>query len=309
MFFNPEFVTGEGLSKTLGVAGFPNGEIFRVGDPGVKLSVARVFLRTTFGCGGLIEFISSDENQLAGAIDSKYLRVTLGKFSVVDIIDDNKFSHDPRTQFLNWALMDNGAWDYPADTRGYTWGMAIEYVEPVWALRSYVTMVPYEANGMRMNPMVSRANGEALELEYRFSTLERPGSARLAGYINNGRMGSYEDAPSQKNMTVDVTQSRHYGSSKYGFCMSASQELSDNASLFIRLGWNDGRTETWVFTEIDRTFSLGSVFNSALWGRSKDSFGIAGVINGLSADHRNYLAAGGYGFIIGDGKLTCTPLN
>lgn len=120
-------------------------------------------------------------------------------------------------------------------------------------------------------------------------------------------MGSYEDAPSQKNMTVDVTQSRHYGSSKYGFCMSASQELSDNASLFIRLGWNDGRTETWVFTEIDRTFSLGSVFNSALWGRSKDSFGIAGVINGLSADHRNYLAAGGYGFIIGDGKLTYAP--
>lgn len=189
LFCNPELVGGEGVSSTLGIAAFPNGEIFRVGDPGAKLSISRLFFRYTIRNGGGRKESASDANEIGGIYDMRRLRITLGKFSVVDYVDDNKYSHDARTQFLNWGLMDNGAWDYPADTCGYTWGAVFEYIEPQWALRSYVVMVPSEANGMRMDPMVSRANAEALELEYQTAFCERPGSIRIAAYLNYANIG------------------------------------------------------------------------------------------------------------------------
>lgn len=304
IYCNPELVGGEGLSSATGIAGFPNGEIFRVGAPRPSVTMARLFLRQAFGFGEATESVNSDANQLAGRRFVNRLTVTVGKFSVVDLFDDNAYSHDARTQFLNWALMDNGAWDYPADTRGYTWGVAMELHQQVWAIRLYAVMVPLEANGMTLDGYVARANAEALELEYRYSIFDRPGAARISGYINNARMGTYRDALMSSPRNPDITESRRYGTSKIGYCIDLEQGLSEDLGMFLRDGWNDGKTETWAFTEIDRTVSLGMTVAGSVWYQPEESAGLAVVLNGLSSDHRAYLAAGGYGFIIGDGTMS-----
>ncbi len=304
IYCNPELINGEGFSGTTGIAGFPNGEIFRIGDPRPTVTVARLFLRQTFGFGEATEPVSSDVNQLAGLRSVNRLAFTVGKFSVVDLFDDNKYSHDARSQFLDWALMDNGAWDYPADTRGYTWGIAVEFHKQVWTARMYAVMVPIEANGIMMDGYLARANAEALELEYRYSTFDRPGVMRIAGYINNARMGTYRDAILANPLNPDIYLTRQYGTSKVGYCVNAEQSLTENLGFFFRGGWNDGKTETWAFTEIDLTVSLGVTVAGSIWHQPEESAGLAVVLNGLSSDHREYLAAGGYGFIIGDGAMS-----
>lgn len=303
-YCNPELAGGEGFSSTTGIAGFPNGEIFRIGDPRPTVTMARLFLRQTFAIGDSMESVSASANQVAGTRPVERLNVTVGKFSVVDMFDDNAYSHDARTQFLNWALMDNGAWDYPADTRGYTWGIAAEIHQQLWALRMYAVMVPLEANGMMMDGYLARANAEALELEYHYLTSDRPGEARISGYINNARMGTYRDALLSRPISPDIRQSRSYGRSKTGFCFDIVQSFCENVGCFFRGGWNDGKTETWAFTEIDRTIVLGVTVSGNAWYHPESSAGLAVAINGLSSDHRVYLAAGGYGFMLGDGELS-----
>jgi high affinity Mn2+ porin len=304
VYCNPELVGGEGFSRTTGIAGFPNGEIFRIGDPHPTVTIARLFLRQTFGLGAATENVSSDANQIASIRAVDRLVFTLGKFSVVDLFDDNMFSHDARTQFLDWALMDNGAWDYPADTRGYAWGITFEFYKRPWAVRMYAVMVPLEANGITMDSYISRAHGEALEVEYRYALFDQPGVSRVSGYVNNARMGTYRDALLSNPMNPDITLSRGYGAYKIGYCLDVEQNLQQSIGMFLRCGWNDGKTETWAFTEIDNTVSLGISMAGTLWSQPEESAGVAVVLNGLSPDHKAYLAAGGYGFIIGDGALS-----
>ncbi len=305
LYYDPEVTQGEGLSDTLGVAGFPNGEGSRASSVTPQYDTARLFLRQVVNLGGKSSTVEDDPNQVAQAQDENRLTFTLGKLSATDVFDDNAYSHDARTQFLNWALVDDGAWDYPADGKGYTGGFTAEWTLPSRTLRYGIFMEPQVANELPLDDRVDKAYGQAFEWEERYASGGRPGALRALAFWNRAHMGSYQaalDGPSPP----DVTLSRAYRS-KAGAGLDWEQEVSDGVGLFARAGFNDGRAETWAYTEIDRTVSGGAALGGGRWGRPTDTLGVAGVANGLSALHREYLAAGGYGFIVGDGRLSYDP--
>ena len=303
IYADPEVIKGRGLSGVLGIAGFPNGDVARVGNGDWKLYHARLFLRQTFGLGGEQESIEADQHQLAGVQDARRVVINVGNFSAADFFDDNAYSHDPRTQFLNWSLMANGAWDYPADARGYTNGIVSEWIEPGFALRAGLMMMPVNANQLPLDHRLSVAHGAAVEWERAYAIGTRPGKLRLLAYLNRANMGSYRAALANAGAgPPDVTATRATRS-KYGFGVNIEQRIDETLGVFARLGWNDGATETWCFTEIDQSASVGALLRGVAWGRADDTVGIATVVNGLSSAHRDYLAAGGYGFMLGDGRL------
>jgi high affinity Mn2+ porin len=305
-YVNPELSGGSGLSKGFGIAGFPNGEAFRVGNPEPHIFLARLFLRQTFALSDETEAVESDQNQLAGKRPSRRLVLTLGKLALADVFDDNAFSHDPRTGFMNWADWTYGAWDYPADTRGYTWGATVEYVAPDWALRLGGALEPKEANQLAMDHDVRRAHGLVVEGEHAYRLLPEEGKVRALLFSNRARMGSYREAL-RETAPPDVIATRRAGRSKWGLGVSVEQPLSKRSGLFARLSWNDGKNESWAYAEIDRSACAGFVDRPGWWKRDKDELGLALIANGLSAPHRDYLAAGGYGFMIGDGRLRYGP--
>jgi high affinity Mn2+ porin len=307
-YLNPEIAGGKGISSALGIAGFTNGECFRIGDPSPALYLARIFLRQHFALGEEKEWQEADANQLAGWVPSKRITLTAGKFSIADVFDCNSYSHDPRTQFMNWALMSNGAWDYPANTRGYTWGFMAEYIQPGFAARFSETMVPKYANGSVFDQDLSKARGETVELEKSFGDDADGLTIRLLGFRNLSRAGNYEDAiTALRNGTdssMNVNTLTTYGGQKFGFGINIeSQILEGKLGMFLRGSWNDGKTATWVFTEIDQNTQVGLNLNGKIWKRNNDELGIAFTANGISKEHQDFLNAGGYGFIIGDGKL------
>jgi len=306
-YFNPEMSGGSGLSKTLGIAGFPNGETFRVGAAEPKIYIARLYFTQNFEWGNDKEYVNDDINQLAGWKSKHYFKVTVGKFGMADFFDGNEFSHDARSQFMNWSLMDNAAWDYPANTRGYVLGGIAELGQPTWALRFGFTLTTTTANGAIWDERVSRANTQTLEYEKRYTLGGQKGTLRLLAFRNNGKMGVYRDAINQNPTAPDVDATQAYGRHKYGFGISADQYLTNDFGVFAKASYNDGKTETWAFTEIDRSLSLGAVLKGTSWSRKDDELGLAFVGNGISKDHQDYLAAGGYGFIIGDGRLNYSP--
>jgi high affinity Mn2+ porin len=300
--FNPEVSGGRGLSDTLGVAGFPNGDATRVGAVQPTPYVARLFLRQTFGLDGDVEKVESGPNQLAGVRDIDRITFTIGKLAATDIFDDNRYSHDPRTQFLNWSLMYDGAWDYPANTRGYTYGATADFNTRYLAARYGIFGEPADANGSEIDPRFLKAHGQIVEFEERYDVGGHPGKLREWAYANTAHMGKYREALAEMPVDPDVTRTRAYRT-KYGFGVNVEQELATNLGVFLRAGWNDGQSESWAFTEIDQTVATGLNVRGALWSRPKDEAGLAFVCNGISDAHRDYLAAGGLGFIIGDGRL------
>ncbi|MFB9842024.1 carbohydrate porin [Mucilaginibacter ginsenosidivorans] len=302
-YFNPEISGGAGLSKTLGVAGFPNGETFRVGATEPKIYIARLYLKQTFEWGSEKDTLDDDINQLAGIRSNRYFSVSAGKFGMADFFDGNQFSHDPRTQFMNWALMDNAAWDYPANTRGYVLGATAELGQPNWTLRFAFTMVTTQANESVWDSKIGKANSQTIEFEKRYSLSGQKGAVRLLAFRNNGKFGNYNQAVLQNPNAPDVDMTQQYGRHKYGFGISADQYLANGFGVFAKASYNDGHTQTWFFTEIDHSLSFGAVLKGNSWKRSDDELGLAFIANGLSPDHKNYLAAGGYGFLIGDGQL------
>ena len=308
-FFNPELSAFGGLSGTHGMAGFPNGEIYRVDDPTPKLSLSRVFMQQTIGLGQGTENGEAGPNRLAGTTEAAHLLIVAGKFSLNDYFDDNTYSHDPRTQFLNWALMDNGAWDYAADTRGYTWGLMLELHLPRWSFRVAEALVPKSANQLALDARFYVNGSENGEAEYRYRLDDaHPGKMRLLVYENRANMGQYLQAINDPAAGVDITQTRGSGTrTKFGFGLNLEQELTSDLGAFARAGWSNGATETWAFTEIDRALSMGAVLTGARWQRPEDTVGTAVLWNGLSRDHANYLAAGGSGFMLGDGALNYAP--
>ena len=306
-YFNPELSGGSGLSKTLGAAGFPNGETFRVGGAEPKIYIARLYFTQNFEWGTEKDTIQDDANQLGGLKSKRYFSVTVGKFGMADFYDGNEFSHDPRTQFMNWSLMDNGAWDYPANTRGYVMGIHTELGQPNWTLRFAFTMSTTTANGAIWDAKVGKANTQTLEYERRYTLNGNKGAVRVLAFRNNGKMGDYRQALAASQVNPVVDTNLVYGKHKYGFGISADQYLSKDFGVFAKLSYNDGHTETWYFTEIDRSLSFGGVLKGSSWKRADDELGLAFVANGLSNPHKDYLAAGGYGFIIGDGKLNYAP--
>jgi high affinity Mn2+ porin len=312
IYVNPEMAGGKGLSSTLGIAGFTNGECFRIGYPSPTLYLGRIFLRQYFAlgkdCGCDTANSPTCQNQLCGeVIPKKRITLTAGKFSLADMFDNNSCSKDPRTRFMNWSLMSNGAWDYPANTRGYTWGFALEYITPSYAVRFAETAEPLVANGSDFDWNVVKSRGETMELEKDYRIHAKKGAIRLLLYRNLSRAGIYKNAINSLLSGTDTSMNVNTGTSytgvKYGICLNAEQNLSDNVAIFARAGWNDGRSATWAFTEIDQTISAGINIKGSRWKRPDDMLGIAIVANGISNDHWDFLNYGGYGFLIGDGKL------
>jgi len=305
--FDPELSGGAGLSSTQGVAAFPNGETFRVGGVQNKIYIARMYFKQSFEWGKEKDTIADDADVLGGLKSRRYFSFVVGKFGMADFYDGNNLSHDPRMQFMNWALMDNGAWDYPANTRGYTIGLHTELGQPTWTLRFALTMVVTHENESTWDAKVLKANTQTVEYEKRYSIGGQKGTLRLLGFLNNGKFGNYDLAIAQNPKAPVIDSTQHYGRHKYGFGINTDQYITNDFGLFAKASWNDGHTETWFFTEIDRSFTFGGSLRGTQWHRADDEMGIAFIIDGLSASHREYLADGGYGFIIGDGHLNYAP--
>jgi high affinity Mn2+ porin len=313
LLFNPEMSGGKGLSRTLGVAAFPSGIVYRVGDPAPAIYLARLAISQTFGLGGGKIANDAGPNELAGLRDRDALTVWVGRLSVADVFDGNRYAHDPTERFFNWAMFASGAWDYPADTRGYTWGVMADLTMDWWSARAGIALEPKTANGQEFDWNVGKAHGLMAEYEARYTVRNRGGAARLLVFLNQAHMGRYQQvlddpaAYTNDSGAPDITMTRAYGRNKYGFALSADQQLTRGLGAFVRLSANDGANETWAFTEIDRSLAAGLVQDGALWHRDRDQVGLAAVASALSSPHRRYLEGGGYGFIIGDGALSYAP--
>jgi high affinity Mn2+ porin len=303
-----ESAGGAGLSSALGIAGFTNVDVVRNPTLGEDPYVSRVMLHYTLPLSKKTTETTRNPLALASTVPVRRLEVRLGKMSTVDIFDLNSVGSDSHLQFMNWAIVNNGAYDYAADTRGYTYGLILEYYATSWAARFGEMLMPTVANGIQLDWNLVRARGENFEVEHRTNWLsERATILRALGFINHANMGSYRDAInsylSGKDTAPDVTLYRKQGRVKYGFGFNAEQELNSVWRAYGRLGWNDGANESFAYTEIDRTAQIGSDLRGNLWHRSQDKLGAAFVANGVSGDHRRYLALGGLGFILGDGGL------
>ena len=293
---------GFGLSDATGVDGFPNGEAFRLGTSVPNVNFPRIFIRQTIGLGGGQEDVEDSPLQLRGKQDLSRLTFTVGRFSAKDIFDGNSYANDARIQFLNWGLMANEAWDYPADALGFTTGLAIELNQPTWALRYGFFQVPKSANGVAIDMRVFRAWGMVLETEKRWTVCEHPGVARVLGFLNSARMGDYQEAVDNPTRPADIEATREYRL-KYGFGLNLEQEIVTNLRAFCRLGWNEGHHEAWMFSDVDHTATAGVSLKGEAWHRSNDTFGLAGVFNGITRPHRRFFQAGGVGILAGDGAL------
>jgi len=301
--FNPELAGGSGLSGSLGVGASTNGEAYRIDNPSPKLYLARLFFKQYFFLSQDTKYQPGDLNTLAGKVPESYISVILGKISMTDFFDNNGYSHDPRTQFMSWALMSNGAWDFPANTRGYTPSLVIEYVTPKNELRYGFSLVSLVANGMTMNWNIAKASSQTLEYTHNYTIDGNKGAIRLLAFFTSANMGNYDESLALNPSAPNLLATEKYGHTKYGFGINAEQALTKDLGGFLRASWNDGNNESWEFTEIDRSVSLGLSLSGIRWHRQNDNLGLAVVTSGLSAPHRNYLKAGGKGFELGDGNL------
>jgi high affinity Mn2+ porin len=308
-YLNPELDQGFGLNSTLGLAGFPNGEAQKTGSTFPIFRAQRYFFRQTFGLGGEQETIADGPNQLAGKQDIDRVTLTVGRFAVGDIFDANAYAHDPRTDFMNWAMWSSAAYDFPADLPGFTRGAVAELNRKDWALRAGVFQVPEQPNS---DVLVFKTGGAIVELEERYAIFDQPGKLRLGTFANRGDTGNYSDALAitSANPSIDINtailQTRQ-DRSKYGFYANVEQAVAKDIGIFARASWNDGQNEILSFTDIDRSLSGGVSIKGSSWGRSTDTVGLSGAINGLSGPHRDFLAAGGLGLVIGDGQLNYSP--
>ncbi|MFN7996940.1 MAG: carbohydrate porin [Bryobacteraceae bacterium] len=310
LVFNPEIAGGKGFSGVNGIANPPNGEIPRVASAMPKPYLARLYAQHDFGFGKEKERQESDENQLAGERPVKRYSIYAGRFTITDFFDNNSYTHDPRTQFMAWGVMYNGAWDYPADTRGYTWGIVQELHTEKWAFRYGIVGEPKIANGSQFDRRLFRDHGQVWEVERRYLWRKSGGAIRMLAYDNRDQGGNYGEAlklAARTGTAPDVTLTDRVGTLKYGAGISFEQAIGSDAGVFARLGWNDGKTQSFAFTSIDRLASGGVAVKGTRWRRPYDTAGTSFTASGLSAVHREYLAAGGLDFLIGDGRLTYAP--
>ncbi len=304
-----ESAGGAGLSNALGIAGFTNVDVVRNPTLGEAPYVSRVMLHYTIPLSREMTEATRNPLSLAPTVPVRRLEIRAGKMSTVDFFDLNSPGSDSHLQFMNWAVVNNGAYDYAADTRGYTYGLVFELYAKTWAARFGEMLMPTVANGINLDWDIARARGENFEFEHHTALFPKRASVvRALSFINHANMGNYRDAIngylSGKDAVPDITLYRKQGTVKYGFGLNAEQELTPMWRAFGRLGWNNGATESFAYTEIDRTAEIGSDFLGKPWHRSQDRIGAAFVVNGISGDHRRYLALGGLGFILGDGGLS-----
>ena len=304
IWINPEIDQGFGLGNTLGAAGFPSGEAYKVGkrDPYAKLP--RWFLRQTIDLGGETEKVDADLNQLRGHQTSKRLVLWLGKVSVVDIFDTNSQAHDPRTDFMNWTIIDAGTFDYAANAWGYTYGAAAELYDGPWAIRAGVFDLSDVPNSASLDPSFGQYELDG-EIEHAHSFAGQAGKVKLTLFLNHGRMGRFKDAIAIAQLTgepADIAAVRRTRD-RLGLSFNLEQRITSSTSLFLKGGVANGKIEPYEFTDVDRTVSGGVSIGGAGWHRPEDTLGIAGVINEISRVHEEFLDEGGLGILVGDGKL------
>jgi high affinity Mn2+ porin len=314
LYYNPELLQGFGVASTVGAGGYPNGEAQKSNFPYPRYNTSRIFLRQEIGLGGEREKVEGEYGRLSGEKDVSRVTLQVGKFSVKDLFDGNDYAEDPRLDFLNWSIWASGAFDYPADRLGLTWGFTAELNRPSWAVRAGYFLVGDQPNSNTFDMSLFSRGGYVGELEMRFKPYDRPGALRLGTWLTSTFSGSYNQAVALAALTPGLTandtiaQTRQ-GRTKYGFYLNLQQELTDDIGLFGRFSWNDGRTEISAFTDIDTSISLGLSIKGTAWRRPDDRIGIAGSLNQISGDHSGYLAAGGLGVLVGDGALTYAAEN
>ncbi len=308
-YFDPEIAQGFGLNGTLGLAGFPNGEAQKAGAEYPKIRPQRYYLKQTFGLGGLQEDVADGPNQLAGKRDIDRVTLIVGRFAVGDFFDNNAYAHNSRADFMNWAMWSSAAYDFPADLPGYTRGAVVELNRKDWALRAAVLEVPSAPNS---DVLTFKTGGTVVEFEERYTIFDQPGKLRLGAFGTQGNTGNYrqalavEAADPAQDINVVMTGIQHTNP-KYGVYANLEQQVAKDVGLFARASWNDGQNQILSFTDIDRSLSGGLSIKGSSWGRPSDTIGIGGAINGLSNAHRDFLAAGGIGLLIGDGQLNYRP--
>ena len=306
LILDPEMAVGGGLSTALGIAGFTNLDVVRNPTLSHLPYIGRAELHQLIPLSSVWE-PNEDRGPISQfvMVPRHRLELRAGKMSTADVFDINPSASDSHMQFMNWTVDNTGAYDYAADTRGYTYGFVAEYQGPYVELRYGLMLMPKVANGLDLDWHVSNSRGDNLELELKYS--RRPdwhGTLRLLGYLNHAGMGSYADAiaaSEASGLAPDVTASRKAGRLKGGFGINEFQELGPLFRAFVRIGWNDGKNESFAYTEVDNTFAIGGDVRGTRWGRPTDRVGLAFVSNGISSLHADYLRHGGVGFLLGDG--------
>ena len=311
-YLDLEDARGKGISHVTGLGGPTNGDVIRQGsaDLGDGPYIARAFLRYTGPLGSKSSPVERGVDQLAASVPDQRLEVVAGKFAVSDLFDLNRYANSTRTQFLDWGLFQNTAWDFAADTRGYTNGVSVALISPVWTLRIGSFQMPTRANGNVFDDDIADARSDNAEVTWR--SLVHGTVVRVLGYVNHARMGDYATAIAlgiARDTAPDIVGTDQSDRAKYGFGLNIEQPIADSGEtgLFMRFGWNDGATESFAFAEVDRHVSFGGQLSGARWHRSSDRAGLAVIVHGLSSLHRQYLERGGSGFLLGDGRLNYAP--
>jgi high affinity Mn2+ porin len=301
---DPELGQGFGLSNTEGIAGYPSGAAFKLGASVPYSRIQRAFLRQTIDLGGDTQKVDADQNVMAASQTANRLVITLGKFSVSDVFDTNKYAQNPRKDFMNWALIDAGTFDYAADAWGYTYGAAAEWYQGDWTLRGGLFDLSIVPNSAELDPSFSQFQWLG-EIERRYSLWGHPGKLAVTGFLSRGDMGSFADAIALAQATggpADITAVRKYRS-RGGVDMNLEQEITSDLGVFMRAGWADGNIEPYEYTDVDRTVAGGISLKGTQWGRPDDTFAIAGIVNGITKIHQQFLNDGGLGILVGDGML------
>jgi high affinity Mn2+ porin len=311
--FDLEEASGNGISNSLGLAGYPNIDVVRVPGQGTPLStapyMARAIFRYVFPLSQEAEEAEPGPLGVLRSLPIRRLEFRAGKMALADFFDVNAVGSDSHFQFMNWTIVNNGAWDFAADTRGYTYAAMLEYDDRTWALRFAEALMPTISNGIALDGDLARARGENLELELHPNVIaQKRAEVRLLAYANHANMGDYREAVdlflAGKTTRPIIEDTRLEGRVKYGFGINLEQQLSANLRAFGRFGWNEGRHESFAYTEVNQTFSLGADYAGDRWHRRHDKVGLAFVTNAISGDHQEYLKLGGLGFLLGDGNLT-----
>ena len=299
---------GHGIGEAFGLAGFTNLDVVR--NPALSKApyIARLMWHQIIPLGHIQENSARTALSLFSTLPERRLELRFGKLGIADFFDLNNYGSDSNFQFLNWTVDNNGAYDYAADTRGYTFAGMLEYHDRHFSVRFAEALMPKVANGIHLDADVSRARAENIEVELRGVLLpHQQGILRLLSYVNHANMGSYREAINNyfAGLTPipEITAHPLLTSVKYGFGANFEQPLNDWFGVFGRWGWNEGRHESYAYTEVDSTVELGAGASGLRWRRKFDRAGIAFVSNGISRDHQEYLALGGYGFLLGDGRL------
>jgi high affinity Mn2+ porin len=310
---NIESSGGRGISEALGLAGFTNLDVVRNPNLGSTPYLARVQIHQTIGLTDKLVESERTPFSLATEVPERRFELHLGKMSLPDYFDINSVGSDSHLQFLNWTIDNNGAWDYAADTRGYTYGTVLEYHDKDWSARYGIAAMPVTANGIDLDWAFSRASGQNMEFELRKPLLgplvsaDRKGTIRVLSFVNHANMGLYRDANRAyldgEDPTPDIVAHRKFSSVKYGFGFNAEQEVTSDLRLFTRFGWNEGQHESFAYTEVDQTVNIGGDYSGRAWSRPNDKLGLAFVSNAIKKDHQTYLKLGGLGFLLGDGNL------